>query len=83
MKDQSNSDSQTLESSPRSIKGTFASLRNRDFLYLWLSLLTMFASLHMQMIARGYLAYEMTSSPSILGFVNAGFALPMLVFSTK
>ena len=81
MKDQSNSDSQTLESSPRSIKGTFASLRNRDFLYLWLSLLTMFASLHMQMIARGYLAYEMTSSPSILGFVNAGFALPMLVFS--
>ena len=81
MKDQSNLGSQTVETNSRSIRGTFASLRNRDFLYLWLGLLTMFASLHMQMIARGYLAYEMTSSPLILGFVNAGFALPMLIFS--
>ena len=81
MKDQSNPGSQTVETNSRSIRGTFASLRNRDFLYLWLGLLTMFASLHMQMIARGYLAYEMTSSPLILGFVNAGFALPMLIFS--
>ena len=81
MKDQSNPESQIVESNSRSIRGTFASLHNRDFLYLWLGLLTMFASLHMQMIARGYLAYEMTSSPLILGFVNAGFALPMLIFS--
>ena len=66
MKDQSNPESQTVETNSRSIRGTFASLRNRDFLYLWLGLLTMFASLHMQMIARGYLAYEMTSSPLIL-----------------
>ena len=30
------------------------------------------------MIVRGYLAYELTSSPFILGLVNAGFAIPML-----
>ena len=32
----------------------------------------------MQMIARGYLTYEITDSAIILGLVNAGFALPML-----
>jgi MFS family permease len=34
--------------------------------------------IQMQMIVRGYLAYEITSSPFILGLVNAGFAIPML-----
>jgi MFS family permease len=34
--------------------------------------------IQMQMIVRSYLAYEITSSPFILGLVNAGFAIPML-----
>ena len=34
--------------------------------------------IQMQMIARGYLTYELTDSPFLLGLVNAGFALPML-----
>ena len=34
--------------------------------------------MQMQMIVRGYLTYEITSSPFILGLVNAGFAIPML-----
>ena len=33
------------------------------------------------MIVRGYLAYEITSSPFILGLVNAGFAIPMLTLA--
>ena len=37
--------------------------------------------IQMQMIVRGYLAYEITSSPFILGLVNAGFAIPMLSLS--
>ena len=32
----------------------------------------------MQMMARGYLTYEITDSAFLLGLVNAGFALPML-----
>ena len=34
--------------------------------------------MQMQMIARGYLTYEITDSAILLGLVNAGFALPML-----
>ena len=34
--------------------------------------------MQMQMIARGYLTYDLTASPFLLGLVNAGFALPML-----
>ena len=66
---------------PRSFKGSIASLRNRNFLFLWLGLLVMFGAVHMQMIARGYLVYELTSSPVLLGIVNAGFAVPMLLLS--
>jgi len=56
----------------------FSSLGNRDFRYLWLGMLFMMGGMQMQMIARGFLVYEMTSSPFLLGLVNAGFALPML-----
>ena len=35
----------------------------------------------MQMIARGYLAYELTSSPFLLGVVSSGFAVPLLGLS--
>ena len=35
----------------------------------------------MQLIARGYLAYDITRSPFILGLITAGSALPVLVFS--
>ncbi len=34
--------------------------------------------IQMQMVVRGYLTYELTDSPFILGVVNAGFAIPML-----
>ena len=66
---------------PRSFKSSIASLRNRNFLFLWLGLLVMFGAVHMQMIARGYLVYELTSSPVLLSIVNAGFAIPMLLLS--
>ena len=39
------------------------------------------AGMQMQMIARGYLAYELTSSPFLLGVVNSGFAVPLLALS--
>ena len=35
----------------------------------------------MQMIARGYLTYDLTGSPALLGIVSAGFALPMLMLA--
>ena len=60
---------------------TFASLGNRDFRFLWLGLLLMMGGISMQMVVRGYLTYELTSSPFKLGLVSAGFALPMLTLA--
>jgi len=60
------------------VSATFVSLKNRDFLYLWLGTLFMMGGMQMQMVARGYLTYDITDSPFLLGVVNAGFALPML-----
>ncbi len=44
-------------------------------------MLVMMAGMQMQMIARGYLAYELTSSPLLLGLVSSGFAVPLLALS--
>ena len=62
-------------------QGTFGSLSNRDFRYLWLGMLCLMGAVHMQMLAQGYLVYEITSSPALLGVVNSGFAIPMLSLS--
>ena len=60
---------------------TFQSLSSPDFRFLWLGLLLLMGGMQMQMIARGYLTYELTSSPLLLGIVNAGFAVPMLALA--
>ena len=57
---------------------TFSSLSNPGFLYLWVSMITMMAGMQMQMLARGYLIYDITGSASLLGIINAAHALPML-----
>ena len=41
-------------------------------------MLFLMGAVQMQMIAQGYLVYDLTSSPALLGLVNSGFALPML-----
>ena len=60
---------------------TFAALASADFRMLWIGTLSMMAGLQMQGIVRSFLTYELTSSPLILGAVNAGFAVPMLLLS--
>ena len=50
---------------------TFSSLSNPGFLYLWVSMITMMAGMQMQMLARGYLIYDITSSKiSCKGFIS-------------
>jgi MFS family permease len=60
---------------------TFTSMRNRNYRWLWLSTLCFFGGLQMQVVARGWLVYELTSSPLALGMVSAAFGLPLLLFS--
>jgi MFS family permease len=62
-------------------RNTFSSLRHRDYLLFWLGMLGIMAGMQMQMLARGYLVYEITGSSVLLGLVAVGNALPMLGFS--
>ena len=62
----------------RGWRQTFSSLHNRDYLFLWLGMMAMMGGMQMQMLARGYLVYDITGSASLLGFVSAGMAIPML-----
>ena len=60
---------------------TFASLASRDFRFFWFGLVVMMGGLQMQMLARAYLAYDLTGSASLLGVVSVASALPILVLS--
>ena len=59
----------------------FSSLAIRDFRFLWLSSLAASFAMQMQMVARGWLIYDMTSSPLALTWVMLSFMLPSFLFS--
>ena len=65
----------------RGWRNTFSSLKSRDYLVLWLGMIAMMGGMQMQMLARGYLVYDLTGSASLLGIVSAGSAVPMLVLA--
>ena len=65
----------------RGWRQTFSSLKSRDYLVLWLGMMSMMGGMQMQMLARGYLVYDLTGSASLLGIVSAGSAVPMLVLA--
>lgn len=59
---------------------TFSSLANRDFRRLWLGMFFMMGGLQMEDLVIGYLVYDLTSSPFLLGLVEAGSGISILVF---
>jgi len=59
----------------------FSSLSFRDFRLLWLGNIAATFAMQMQIVARGWLVYEMTSSPMALTWVMLSFMLPSVVFS--
>ncbi|MEJ6514839.1 MAG: MFS transporter [Pseudomonadales bacterium] len=61
--------------------GMFDSLKIRDFRFLWVSSLCATFAMQMQMVARGWLIYDMTSSPLALTWVMLSFMLPSFLFS--
>ncbi len=62
-------------------RGTFASFANRNYLLLWAGMICLMGGVQMQMIARGYLVYDLTERPLLLGIVNGGSAIPILLLS--
>jgi MFS family permease len=61
--------------------GMFSSLAFRDFRLLWLGNIAATFAMQMQIVARGWLIYDMTSSPMALTWVMLSFMLPSVVFS--
>lgn len=60
---------------------TFASLGNDAFRTLWIGTLFSFLGMQMQIIARGFLAYDLTGKNSALGLVMLSFGVPQLLLS--
>ncbi len=67
------------ESPPRPPIKTFDSLGNYAFRWYFFSMSGWFASMNMQMIARGWLAYDLTGSYAALGVVSLANAIPGMV----
>ena len=59
----------------------FQSLGIRDFRLLWVANLVASFAMQMQMVARGWLIYDITSSPLALSWVVLSFMLPSFMFS--
>ncbi len=57
---------------------TFSSLSDPNFRHLWLGLIFMMSGMQMQMIARGFLVWEITGSAGKVGLVGAAGGIPML-----
>lgn len=64
---------------PATGMATFASLRYRDYRYLWVGTLFMSAGLWVQQLTLGWLLYDLTGSPMLLGVLNGLRAAPALI----
>jgi MFS family permease len=60
---------------------TFQALEHRDFRLLWISQGCGSLSMWMDQVARGWLLYDLTSSPLQLGLMRGAQALPLLLLS--
>ena len=61
-------------------QSTFASLRIRDYRLLWWGMIVSNIGTWMQMVAQGYLVYQLTGSPFMLGLVGFVRAVPVFTF---
>ena len=48
---------------------------------MWIGIVLMMGSMQMMGVAQGFLAYQLTGSAKVLGFVYGGMALPMLILA--
>ncbi len=60
---------------------TFASLRESVYRWFWSGLLAYYLAFQMDMIARGYLAFDLTGSATALGTVSIAWGMPLLLLS--
>jgi MFS family permease len=65
----------------RGLPRTFESFRDREFQWFYLAMLGQMAAMNMQLVVRGYLAFDLTGSFAVLGLVGLCGAAPMLLLS--
>ena len=66
---------------PAEDSSMFASLKSRDYRLLWVGMLSSAFALNMQLVAQGWLVYEMTASAVNLTLVTLAFMVPQFIFS--
>ena len=71
----------TEYSTPPDGGGAFASLRHRQFRWVYASNTAFFFAMNGQFVVRSYLAFKLTDSAFSLGLVNLAVSLPMLIIS--
>lgn len=67
------------EPEPQGLSATFSALRERDFAWYFAGNIAFFMAMQMQMLLRGFLAFELTDAASALGYMAAMMAVPMLI----
>jgi MFS family permease len=69
------------EKSESGLWHAFSSLAEPSYRWFWFSILGSYSAMQMNIVARGYLAFELTNSATALGVVSLARALPMLVLA--
>lgn len=62
-------------------KSVFASLKVRDYFLLWIGMVGSAFAMNMQLVAQGWLVYEMTVSAMNLAWVTLATTFPQIAFS--
>ena len=61
--------------------GRLAVFRNRNFTLLWVGSIISNSGGWMQMVAQGYLVYQLSGSPFLLGAIGVSRAIPFIVLA--
>jgi MFS family permease len=62
-------------------RSLFASLKIRDYLFLWIGMTTSAFAMNMQIVAQGWLVYEMSGAALDLAWVSLAQTVPNIIFS--
>lgn len=60
---------------------TFSALSERKYRFLWFGMLFSMAAMQINIVARGWLAFDLTGSAAMLGIVAGARSLPQLMFA--
>ena len=71
----------TNELAPSEDQSLFASLKIRDYFFLWIGITTSAFAMNMQTVAQGWLVYEMSASALDLAWVSLAQTIPTIIFS--